>query len=695
MRVSDISSGGTPSVIAVVPEEPSPMRAQTKVEASAVEGPPQGGPSGAEQKWRGELARLTGLVRDMKEQQTISHRDMLRLHRQQQKELHAAIERVVSSAPGGPGPPSQHPAVLAGESAEKSAVRVLKKVNYDDGGSASEVSRPSAAEVSHPCAVQELARASGIDDCQIATVPEEADAAVEIQSLQLSQKSLSPQKRSLQALAANFCKHAKQFFELYRSNVLSTSRKSAHKRARGKLTNLQLFVSSIYFQIFVSVTIQVSSICIGFEVDSQLKDAYQGQVHEDEWENVEICFTAFFTLELILRVAAERWAFIFGENWSWNLFDFVLVSEAIFDMILTHSTAPDFTFTRILRLVRITRVLRILRAMRSCQTLRVMVVSILSSMASLLWVFVLILFVIYFFAVLFASGIAERFSISEGDHQVSSAPDSVEENYGSIMSVMVSLFMCISGGDDWSVMVSPLYEVHTLYVALFVVYIFFMAFGILNVVVGQFVDNAARASQKDKDAVVQNELRQDREYSSKMQRIFKDADTDGDAQLSWPEFQEYLSNGQTAAYFSAAGLDASIARTLFVLLDVDDTGKVGIDEFVDGCMRLKGGARSLDVNMLLYETEKICHKLTGFIQDTAAFMQDTTGTLHRLTSDTAPVAWRKNGPDSTRSSDPDAEGLTPPVEGLSETANRLQSFRGRSVGPCARLLGSQLVEGAD
>lgn len=211
-------------------------------------------------------------------------------------------------------------------------------------------------------------------------------------------------------------------------------------------------------------------------------------------------------------------------------------------------------------------------------------------------------------------------------------------------------------------------------------------------VVGQFVDHASRASQKDEDAVVKNELRQDKEYCLKMQRIFKDADTDGDGQLSWSEFEEYLSNGQTAAYFSAAGLDASIARALFVLLDVDDTDRVGIDEFVGGCMRLKGTARSIDVNMLLYETEKLCYKFTEF-------MQDTTSTLHRLTSDIAPGAWRKSRLDSMRGSNPDAEGLTPPVApSLSEASNLLRTYRNSfraPARPCAALLGPELLGGGN
>jgi hypothetical protein len=646
------------------------------------------GPITTDQKWRGELAKLTGLVEDMKEQQAVARGEMLRLHNEQLRELKVAINRMESSAPRCCGPPSEKSTVPAGDPTEKSAAR-KDKPN-------SEISTHDASQVSHPFAVQDLAEAVDKDIGQnvdvTALVRGRADANVPGEgsaSVRLSDESRTWRRRNsfastvtaqtLQTMRrpVEIYKKIKRFLEVAQLHYGSDARK------RGESTNLQLFVTSFYFQAIVSAAILVNAVCIGCQVDSQLKSTNQEQVDE-EWHHVEICFTVFFTLELIIRVAAERWAFVFGENWAWNLFDTVLVFESLVDLVLVQSAAPNISFARVLRLVRFTRVLRILRAMRSCQTLRVMIFSIFKSMASLLWVFALILFVIYFFAVLFASGVVEVFNPADSD--ASPVPDLVAEKYGSVTDVMLSLFMCISGGDDWSVMVTPLYDVNIMYVALFVVYIFFMAFGVLNVVVGHFVENAAKASQKDRDSVVKNELKQEKEYCLKMQRIFKDADKDGDGELTWTEFEEYLSNGTTAAYFSTAGLDANIAKTLFRLLDVDDTDRVGIDEFVGGCMRLKGAARSIDVNMLLYETEKMCYKLTEFIED-------TTKTLHELASDTVPGARRKNGP-----GDPDMEYTplhSPAVSrensGLSNCQADLQEFRRRHVRPCAALAGSEFM----
>merc|ERR1711972_468020 len=63
------------------------------------------------------------------------------------------------------------------------------------------------------------------------------------------------------------------------------------------------------------------------------------------------------------------------------------------------------------------------------------------------------------------------------------------------------------------------------------------------------------------------------------------------------------------AYFQSLDLDVSQAKDFFEMLDTDGSNFVGIDEFVEGCLRLKGGARSVDVNMVLLNIRKIHHQV--------------------------------------------------------------------------------------
>lgn len=51
------------------------------------------------------------------------------------------------------------------------------------------------------------------------------------------------------------------------------------------------------------------------------------------------------------------------------------------------------------------------------------------------------------------------------------------------------------------------------------------------------------------------------------------------------------------------GISTDDVWTLFLLIDVDDNGVVDIEEFVAGCMQLRGPAQSLQVAKMAYENK--------------------------------------------------------------------------------------------
>merc|ERR1712190_383780 len=85
-------------------------------------------------------------------------------------------------------------------------------------------------------------------------------------------------------------------------------------------------------------------------------------------------------------------------------------------------------------------------------------------------------------------------------------------------------------------------------------------------------------------------------------------DDDRSGIIGWDKFSEYLKKPEVQAYFSTQQLDASDAKELFILLDVDGTDEVKLDDFVLGCKKLRGQAKDVDVASLLRETKKSAAK---------------------------------------------------------------------------------------
>merc|ERR1712039_578258 len=153
-----------------------------------------------------------------------------------------------------------------------------------------------------------------------------------------------------------------------------------------------------------------------------------------------------------------------------------------------------------------------------------------------------------------------------------------------------------------------------IYVPIFIFYVFVMHFGVLNVVIGTFVATATEIAAKDREALVKYELRQWQVYTERIKTFFQEADLDKSGTLSWDEFKAHLGNHKVRAYFQTLDLDVSQAHVLFELLDTDGSDSVTIDEFLEGCMRLKGQAKSIDLNMLVYMSKKLFDQLSTFMR---------------------------------------------------------------------------------
>merc|ERR1719440_1645900 len=67
-------------------------------------------------------------------------------------------------------------------------------------------------------------------------------------------------------------------------------------------------------------------------------------------------------------------------------------------------------------------------------------------------------------------------------------------------------------------------------------------------------------------------------------------------------------------YFKSVDLDPSEARSLFKLMDADQSGTVEAEEFVMGCLRLRGTAKAIDLATLMYENRRWFHRFEKLLK---------------------------------------------------------------------------------
>jgi hypothetical protein len=94
-----------------------------------------------------------------------------------------------------------------------------------------------------------------------------------------------------------------------------------------------------------------------------------------------------------------------------------------------------------------------------------------------------------------------------------------------------------------------------------------------------------------------------------MRELFKDMDQDGSGTVTLTEVIDFLEDPKMGAYFHALGIEIDDTERLFNLLDEDGTDEISIDEFINGCLHLRGNAKSIDLYHLMSELEKIQHSI--------------------------------------------------------------------------------------
>jgi len=139
----------------------------------------------------------------------------------------------------------------------------------------------------------------------------------------------------------------------------------------------------------------------------------------------------------------------------------------------------------------------------------------------------------------------------------------------------------------------------------YISYVSFTVFGFVNVFTGVFVEHAMQASGKDRELQIKNQIENDNHNLRELQKVFAELDFNSSGKLSLEEFENYLTDERAQAYFEAVKLDVSEVGRLFALLDNDNSGSVDIEEFIEGCQRLKGESRALDIKVALLEIERL------------------------------------------------------------------------------------------
>jgi len=176
----------------------------------------------------------------------------------------------------------------------------------------------------------------------------------------------------------------------------------------------------------------------------------------------------------------------------------------------------------------------------------------------------------------------------------------IRQHFGSLERTAYILAQSILGGVSWGVVSDALLAMDWYVAPLFFFYILFCLLAVLNIITGVFVYNAFETARMQREFLVQKETELREKYVGEMRKLFVQMDVDDSGTVTLEEIEQYFQEDpRIYSYMCALGIDIEDLGRLFSLLDAGDCGEISVDGFLNGCLRLKGQARSIDVHYLI------------------------------------------------------------------------------------------------
>jgi hypothetical protein len=332
----------------------------------------------------------------------------------------------------------------------------------------------------------------------------------------------------------------------------------------------------------------------------------------------EALFLIYYLVELSLKLAVHKGYFFCNKDAGFNVFDSLVIVIATFDFVtelLTAKHSRNPSFLRLVRLLKMVRVLRVAKGLRFVREIRLVLDMLVLSFGTLARSIILLTFILGVFAIFFVQECRDYLANMD---PILFETESVQYflRFGTVERATLSLFMAITGGEDWSVQ-QELFDKQKSYTSY--CYMFFIAFFMIafwNIVTGQFMSQTLKLAAPDMEEALFLRRKQDVADTSALLKLVKKGDVDHDGSLTLNEFKMLMRNEEFITCLELRGIDIKDTQMFFEMLTISSGNiedKVDIGHFVHACLRMKGVATSLDLHSMDFELRLMHRKSKQFM----------------------------------------------------------------------------------
>lgn len=207
-----------------------------------------------------------------------------------------------------------------------------------------------------------------------------------------------------------------------------------------------------------------------------------------------------------------------------------------------------------------------------------------------------------------------------------------EEYFGTVPKSMYTLFQCVTL-DSWSSDIASHVVENQWYLAFFfLMFLLLTTFGLLNVVVGVYVEHNLTATANNDE---RNRLREEKKKKDDLhglETFFEEKMILGAARkLSLERFREAAKNDEVIMKLNELELPVEEAETFFQQIGGTGSKQISIPEFVSSCTRFKGPAMSKDMLQIQAQAKTLGAKM-DVLANTLEESEKMVGLLDEITN---------------------------------------------------------------
>eukprot|EP00927_Polykrikos_kofoidii_P034759 TRINITY_DN29413_c0_g1_i1.p1 TRINITY_DN29413_c0_g1~~TRINITY_DN29413_c0_g1_i1.p1 ORF type:complete len:549 (+),score=108.90 TRINITY_DN29413_c0_g1_i1:120-1766(+) len=350
-------------------------------------------------------------------------------------------------------------------------------------------------------------------------------------------------------------------------------------------------VRSRTFEIVTNGVICINALEIGLDVEFAARSEKPRHI---AFTVIECFFTAFFTIELIIRFLAYKVKWHCIQD-GWFLYDSVLVVMMVIETwvlaaVSTKKSAAEFIVLRLMRLLRVTRIARL---MRMLPELMLLVKGMVESVRAVIWTVMLLVMTAFTCSILFTSEYHQGLA-SDDD-----VTDQVEGSFGSMGKSMFTLIVMGTILDDVTYASDLIRSTNRpLMTGVFLIFIVISSFTMMNMLLGILVEVVETSAQSEKRKLRENDFRK------AVRSIVSTMDTNLDSKVSRKEFLSMQDN--PLVFEALQEIDVAVddfgvlAELMYGEAESNDPEGLSYDQIATMILRLGPGSSisALDLHLM-------------------------------------------------------------------------------------------------